>query len=200
MPNHRVQALAVIAVVLLATAGLAGFGGTAAGIVKLSSDDSRTAHFVFNNEANISYNVTLYVVRDDGTEPYFPLEVTYENGTTRTYSDYNLAVLFASPEWERVEPAKGTILVVEEKLPAKSSLHIAVKNVSPDAESLSIARGVESPAVEWSISGSVCTGSQADVMWFDGSSTSAELCTNVSDISSRNSKTREVVVNTTAEN
>lgn len=199
MPGHRVQALAVIAVILLITTGWGSPGGAATRITEPPSDDSRTAHFVFNNEGGDSYNITLYIVENDTTEPYFPLEITYENGTTTTYSVYNPAVLFASPDLEEVEPADGTILATRQELPAHSSLHIRVKNVPANAKSLTIATGERPGVVERSLSDSVCTGSQADVMWFNESSTSAELCGNVSDVSSRDSRTHQVILNTTTE-
>lgn len=152
------------------------------------SDEAQVAHFIVNNHDHVAYKATIYLVRNSNeSQAYFPLEVTFQNGSTTIIADPNGAPAIPGDvhiNATHVEPAAGTIHVVARQIPPRSTLHLVIETASPDAKTLRVfhPQGDRSDLMSVGLTGGICTGTQAHVTTFNGSHSSSKACGNVSDV------------------
>lgn len=157
--------------------------------------DSRAAHFLFNNHADESYALAVFLVQPRGESASdFPVAVTLRNGTTRTYWTYDDVPPSVLGAVTRIEPANGTVLAVRQPLPARSTVHLEVSDPPANVTLFRVAyRSGDPPGVKAvGYYGSTCLAPQAHVSNFTANSTAGASCGDRSDVAFPDSTTRHV--------
>lgn len=170
-------------------------------------NESTTAHFIFNNHHRESYNVTIYIVRyQSESQEWFPVTLTYNNGTQRTYEQFGEsdARPLSYEAITRLAPATDDVIEITKHLPARSTLHIAVPNAPTDGKLLIVqyqTNSSNSPYKSHTLSSGLCYGSNASLNNYTVEGTAGVSCGNSSDIAFPNSTVRYVTTaNTTSNN